>query len=595
MIITADAETYFDNDYNLSKMTTEAYVRDPRFKLHGYAIKIDDAPARWFTQVPEHIWQLIDQSPVLFHHAQFDGLIMSHHCDTRPALFLDTLSMARIAMPHHRHSLDALSKAFGLPGKQFQKLADVKGVRDPSPAQMQALGEMACDDADKTYEIFQRMKDYIPRDEFQIIDMTVRMFTEPVLRLDEPKLRVYHGQVVAQKEDTLAELGVTREDLQSADKFAAILRALGVDPPTKTSPKGNEIYAFAKTDDAMRDLLENEDDRVAAVAAARLGIKSTLNETRCERLLGMASRGPLPVYLRYAGAHTSRWSGGDKLNWQNFPRREKDGSDGQIRRSLLAPPGYKLVVGDCSQIECRVTNWLAGQWDVIERFRNKEDPYVGIASQFYGRTITKADQAERGTGKQLELSCGFGAGAETIQDTAKLGIYGPPVHLEMADATRARDLYRSTHPYVVRAWRQGDYYLDICQAKATAQNWGPCEVADGAIWLPNGIPLWYDTQRVGDEGEQWVLIRGRWHKYYGAKLFQNVVQALARVALSEAMLRIAARYRLINCTHDEVWVLAAVDDTEALPYVLSQLSHTPEWAPGLPLDAEGAEGERYSK
>lgn len=599
MIITLDFETYYDADYSLSKMTTEEYVRDPRFKVHGFALRVDDQPAQWH---PAEVLKLeamrvgIGQSACVAHHAQFDGLILSHHFGIRPALWLDTLSMARIALPHHRHSLDALSKAFGLPGKQYEKLADVKGVRDPSPVQLQALGEMSCDDANKTYAIFQQIKDYIPPEEFKVIDATIRMFTEPVLELDRADMEQYYEEVKARKETALEALGVTREDLQSAEKFAGLLAGIGIDPPTKEGKTG-AIYSFAKTDQFMRDAREGAyGDACEQLVNARLGVKSTIDETRCERLLSASSRGRLPVYLRYAGAHTTRWSGGDGTNWQNFRRVEPDGSPGRIRQAIQAPRGYKIVVADSSQIECRLLNWFAGQHDVIQKFANKEDPYVGVASQFYGREITKADKAERGTGKQLELSCGYGAGAETIVQTARLGIYGPPVTLTLEQGKRARDIYRSTHKAVTALWKQADTILQILESKSQI-TWGPggcVEVADSAIWGPNGLPMWYTDFAHGD-GETFIRVRGSWRKYYGAKLVENLIQFLARIVLSQAMLRIAARYRPVNSTHDELMYVVPVDDEHALEYVISELKRTPEWAPGLPLDAEGSEGERYSK
>ena len=605
MIITLDFETLYDDEYSLKKMTTEAYVRDPRFKCHGLAIKIDSNPATWvtpaiFTQDIGNgsTWaEYLSNQVMLAHHAQFDGLILSHHYGIKPALWLDTLSMARIALPHDRHSLDNLSKLFGLPGKMHGMLTDVKGVRDPSAAMLAGLGTMSCDDADKTYKIFQQIKHMIPRDELRIIDATIRMFTEPCLRLDEPKMKTYYTRVVAEKKDALAELGLTKTDLGQDETVAAKYRELGVEPDTKVTAKGNTKFAFAKTDQFMRDMLEDEDERVGALTAARLGIKSTLNETRCERLLSMSGRGPLAVYLRYCGAHPTRWSGGDSLNWQNFPRNERDGSSGEIRGSLVAPPGHALVVADLSQVECRILNWLAGQWDVIEKFANHQDPYIGIASQFYGFQVTKAHPKERGTGKQLELSCGYGAAGPSIVETAKRGTYGPPVYLSDEDGERAKQIYRQTHRQVTAMWWQtAEQALKVLEAR-TAMDWGPMHIEDGAIWLPNGLPLWYDEFK--HEGEDLLcLIRGRWRKMWGTKLVQHVCEALARTIISQAMLRIEdlTGYKAKNTTHDELWWLTPVDCAEkTLDIVLSNLKQTPVWAPNLPLDAEGFAGERYAK
>jgi DNA polymerase len=608
LIITLDFETLWSDDYTLSKMTTESYIRDSRFKAHGVAIKFDDGPTTWFLpailEVPR-VRAALEQSAVLCHHAQFDGLILSYHFGIRPALWLDTLSMARIALPHDRHSLDNLSKIFGLPGKMHQNLADVKGVQFPSWQQMQALGKMSCDDADKTYYIFQQIKDQIPNDEFRVIDMTIRMFTEPVLRLDEPRMRVYHGEVVKAKTDALAELGLTKKDLGSDEIVAAKYRDLGVEPDTKVTAKGNTKFAFAKTDQFMRDMLEDEDEHVAALTAARLGVKSTLNETRCERLLSMNARGPLAVYLRYCGAHPTRWSGGDSLNWQNFPRNEKDGRPGEIRASIMAPPGHKIAVCDLSQVECRVLNWLAGQHDVVAKFANREDPYIGIASKFYGREVYKPQKDDplraemekmRGTGKQLELSCGYGAAAASIIETAKRGTYGPPVYLTEEEGERAKNLYRSTHRAVVNMWYQtAEMALRVLEERGH-MTWGPLEIDDGAIWLPSGLPMPYDAFKRNEHGEVLCLIRGRWRKMWGTKLVQHVCEALARTIISQAMLRIQANgYQPRNTTHDELWVVTPLDDTNVVAYLESELRKTPTWAPGLPLDAEGTEGERYAK
>ena len=597
MILTLDFETFYSDEYSLKKMTTEAYVRDPRFKCHGVAVKFGSEPASWSSieRLLDNLW-IFENSAVLAHHAQFDGLILSHHFGLKPALWLDTLSMARIALPHERHSLDHLSKYFGLPGKMHAMLTDVKGVRDPNAVMMAGLGRMSCDDADKTYAIFNAIKDVIPRDEFAVIDATIRMFTEPVLHLDIPKLKIYHGEVVRTKQDALAELGLSKKDLGSDEIVAAAYRKLGVEPDTKVTPKGNTKFAFAKTDQFMRDMLEDEDDRISNLTAARLGVKSTLNETRCERLLSAAGRGPLPVYLRYCGAHPTRWSGGDNLNWQNFPRNERDGRPGEIRRSILAPPGHKIVAVDASQIECRILNWLAGQHDVVEKFRNKEDPYIGIASQFYGFQVTKAHPKERGTGKQLELSCGYGASGPSIVETAKRGTYGPPVYLTDEDGDRAKELYRATHRAVVNMWyRTGETALRVLEERGTLE-WGPMTIEDGAIWLPSGLPMPYDKFKRDEHGELLCLIRGRWRKMWGTKLVQHVCEALARTVVSQAMLRIQANgYQPRNTTHDELWIVTKLDDTNALSYLESELRKTPDWAPGLPLDAEGSEGERYSK
>ncbi len=391
-LITLDSETYFDKEYSLKKMTTEAYVRDPRFEV--LCMETD-------CRLPSAI-EDIPSNAVLCHHAQFDGLILSHHYNIRPKFWFDTLSMARIVFPHWKsHSLASLAKYFGLADKSVP-YEEFKGKRraDMSEELMQKLRTGCRHDVELTRTIFDHLLPYVPKSELKLIDLTIRMFTEPVLQLDRPRLEAYSKKITEEQNELLDRVGVTKESLRSADKFAALLEDFGIEPPKKISPRTKkETYAFAKTDPGMVDLLNHEYEEIRTLAEARLSSKSTLGETRAGRLLSMGERGPLSIYLKYYGAHTGRWSGGDSLNFQNFPR------GGELRKSLIAPEGYVLCVADLAQIECRMLNWMAGQEWVIDAFRENRDLYCEMASSFYGREITKADKVERFFGNTLELGC----------------------------------------------------------------------------------------------------------------------------------------------------------------------------------------------
>ena len=163
------------------------------------------------------------------------------------------------------------------------------------------------------------------------------------------------------------------ELLQSNPKFAECLKTLGVVPPMKMSPRTNkETFAFSKSDQAMTELLEHPNIAVQTLVAARIGVKSTLEETRTDRFLNIGKRaGVLPVPLKYYAAHTGRWGGTDKVNLQNLPSR---GSN-TIKKCIVAPDGYVLIDADSSQIEARTLAWLAGQTDLVNAFANKEDVY----------------------------------------------------------------------------------------------------------------------------------------------------------------------------------------------------------------------------
>lgn len=441
-----------------------------------------------------------------------------------------------------------------------------------------------------------------PASELAVIDLTVRMFTQPALQADINLLGEIWTDEARRKQEMLAALDVTPADLQSAERFAALLCAEGIEPETKNG-KNAPIYAFAKTDEFMRELLEHDDERIRTLAEARLSLKSTLNQTRAERIGFMAQRGcGLPVYLNYCGTHTTLWSGGDGINWQNFPRGSR------LRRALQAPPGYLLGKVDQSQVQCRLVNYLANQEDVLERFRRRDDPYVGIASMAYGERVYKAapddpryDEmlAKRGTGKQLELSCGFGAGAATIVATAAKGSYGPPVTIDLETGTRWRDLYRSTHPLVVQLWRDADRILSKMVEGVEATWLGILSVQGNTIVLPNGAPMHWPELQWDPEWQSYKFLvkRHHWKRIWGGFLVQNIVSGLASTLVRQAMLRLhAMNFKIVLQEHDAVGVLIPddVDKDKNLDKVISEMRRSPDWALDLPLDAEGTLGKTYS-
>lgn len=407
-IVTIDIETYYDKDFSLSKMTTESYIRDPRFEIIGVGVKVNDYPTDWYSgDNPGKFLKSLDYSKraILCHNTAFDGAILSWHFGIKPRLWLDTLSMAR---PLHNvtvgGSLAKLVTYYGL-GKKGDEVVAALGKRkaDFTEADLAQYGQYCINDVNLTKQLWDKMKVGFPTSELLIIDQTLRMYIEPVIELDVPLLEQHLEEVRTRKRSLMADIGhgmggeqAVQDMLMSNDKFAEYLKRLGVEPPTKISAKtGKESWAFAKTDKGMTDLLEHPDERVQAAASARLGVKSTLEETRTENLIGVAARGRLPIMLNYYGAHTGRFSGGDKLNLQNLPSR----GNTTIRRALKAPAGQMLISCDSSQIEARTVAWVAGQDDLVQAFRDKRDVYSEFASEVYGRKITKADKVERFVGK----------------------------------------------------------------------------------------------------------------------------------------------------------------------------------------------------
>ena len=475
-ILGLDGECFYSNEYTLSNMTTEAYVRDPRFEEIMWGIK-DGAATYWL--LPDRAAHFFKHevdwanTAVVAHHAHFDGLWLAHHHGVQPAMWIDTLSMARVIDgPKAGNSLHDLCIRHGIGAKgDYVTFAKGKHLADFTNAELQEYGRYCCNDIDKTMALANIFLPQLPEDELRLIDLTVRMFTEPVFVGDAPKLRaavaterarkiellnaiglicprcggsgqdpaidMLAGVVVCKKCDGM---GVDKKPLNSNNQFADLLRKCGVEPQTKTSPTtGEQIYAFAKTDSHMQELAEDEYEDVRALAAARTGVKSNIIETRAERYASSAERGSMPVYLSYGAAHTLRWGGGDSMNWQNLSNENANRPEmSVIKGSVMAPPGHSVIRVDSSQGEARVLAWLAGQQDLVDAFAQGRDVYSEHASTIYGRHVdrrnVKADYIPGQVGKIGILSFGFGSGWYTASLGFLKGVLNAPaIQFTMAD------------------------------------------------------------------------------------------------------------------------------------------------------------------
>jgi DNA polymerase len=421
------------------------------------------------------------------------------------------------------------------------------------------------------------------------------MFTEPVLRLDPDLLLKHLTEVRLHKAELLAAAGSDVEDLMSNNKFAQKLIELGVEPPMKISATtGKEALALAKTDEGFKALAEHPDLRVQALVAARLGNKTTLEETRTERLLGIANRGLIPVPLAYYAAHTGRWGGADKLNFQNLPARGANAN--KLKSAILAPAGHVIIDCDSSQIEARVLAWFAGQDDLTKAFERKEDVYKIMAAEIYRKSMGEVTTHERFIGKTTILGCGYGMGAEKFRGQLKTS----GIEITLEEAQRIIDTYRSTHPKITALWSQGSAAIEA-RSKGRTVKWGRGGVVtivkDGIV-MPNGLTQRYpNLKKVKDKDSKLQYIydsRKSVAKLYGGKLTENICQGLARCIIGEQMLKIAKRYRVVLTVHDAVACIAPKEEAEeAMAYVMECMRYVPDWATGIPLNCEAGYGESY--
>jgi len=608
-ILTLDFETYYDQKYSLSKITTEEYVRSDLFEAIGVSVQVDDGTPEWFTGTMQEIGNWLNRYPwqdamLVAHNSMFDAAILSWRFDIHPKVIADTLSMARA-----KHgvevggSLAKLAEFYQI-GVKGTEVINALGKRRLAftPEDLARYGEYCCNDTKLTYDLFEILMETFPKTEMRLIDQTIKMFTEPVLELDAFLLEQHLSDIKARKEELLAKVAGDAEEakknIMSNPKFAQLLKEFGVEPPMKVSPTtGKLTHAFAKTDEGMKELLEHSNPDVQILAAVRLGVKSTLEETRTERFLGIAQRGKLPIPLKYYAAHTSRWGGTDKINLQNLPSRGADA--GKLKQAIRPPEGYVIIDSDSSQIEARTLAWMAGQDDLVEAFRKGEDVYKIMASAIYRKPVEEISKPERFVGKSTVLGCGYGMGAKKF----KLFMQMAGVEMSQDEAAHIISTYRMTYPTIPNLWGRGDKCL-----RALVDNQSAPYGKEGVVQIngfsgvltPNGIPLRYHELRRARnaKGEEEIVytsrtgITGIW----GGKLTENLIQHLARCIVGEQLLRIAKRYRVVLTVHDAVACVAPKEEAfMAQAYVEECMRWTPAWAEGLPLNCESGIGENYGE
>jgi len=605
-MITIDFETYYDSSYSLSKLTTEEYVRDAScFQVIGVAAKVNDGLTEWFSGNSEDTAEWLAQFNwgnhfVLAHNAMFDSAILTWKFGHKPKAWLDTLSMARAVLgPMASVSLANLANNFGL-GSKGTEVVDAKHKRreDFSTEELRAYGEYCKNDVELTYALYKELSGSFPKKELRLIDTTIRMFSDPMLELDVNKLEAHLIDVRNKKEKLLSDSGATKEVLNSANKFAELLKTFGVYPPRKISPTtGKETHAFSKTDGDFVALLEHTDIRVQAVVSARLGTKSTLEETRTERLIEIAGRGHiagavnrLPIPLKYYAAHTGRWGGSDKINLQNLPSRGAEG--GKIKRCIVAPRGHVIIDCDSSAIEARVLAWLAGQTNVLELFANNQDVYKFMAASIYGVDETKVTPEERFIGKTTVLGAGYGMGAEKFKTQLR---------------NMGRDLDSDTCSFIIKRYRHNNgqiatwwnhlnsvLYAMLAEKPAYVDRIGLMTTSPfTGIELPNGLYLQYPQLTKVTDGFMYMTRQGA-NKIYGGKVAENVCQAVARCVIGEQILEIEKRYRVVLTVHDAIACVVPKEEAEeARAYIEQCMRTSPKWAVGLPLNCESGMAQNY--
>ncbi len=707
-LITLDFESHYDSKsgYSLSRMTTADYVRDPRFEALGVGVKIDEGETRWM-EIPAFTrWaRTLDWSKVATcaFNAFFDNFILSERFDVHPGFMFCpmTISKALNSGKGVGGSLAKLSTHYGVGVKGDEVIhADGKRRKDFTDEEFARYGEYCRNDTQLAWGVLQaELATGFAESELWLVDHTIRMYTETSgprglgFVLDEPLLEEYliyerswkrellckvaieanarltDAQVVSMTDDEL--LAAAKSTLMSNDKLAQLLIDMGVEPPEKVSvaktktalaadPDAEPVmtWAFAKSDPGMQALLEHEREDVRALADARVGVKSTINETRTERVLRIGRGGKtIPLKLNFSGAHTHRFSGGDKINAQNFERTsKKDPRKGTIRKALKAPKGRVVVVADSAQIEARKLAWLAREESLLEVFRDpKRDVYDEFAMEIYGGNVDRKhnpDDVLKGfISKCATLGLGYNLGAFKFATMLLQGMLGGPrvqfkqedadqlqvnlgkfvanenkvnrceempfarltleeriIHTAVAEAIVYK--WRNARPNIVAFWKLMEEVLTAME-EGTEATFGPeskdfpggcLQTIRHGIVGPNGLVMYYPGLRKSEDGYGYSYMGGATNKerkhIYGGLLTENIVQYLSRVTVTDQWLRIAGKFgpeaRPILFAHDELVYLPKESEGRLLlERVVQEMKVPSEWAENLPLSAEGGLGPSY--
>lgn len=607
-----DFETYYDDEYSLSKMTTQEYVYFDKFKIHGVGLATVDLATGEisepyyfdnFVSVEDLIKQLKQESNfnVVCHNAIFEGNILAR-LGYVPDFIIDTASMSRAVLGNTlgSHSLGSVSQyLFGI--DKLDGLSDTKGLRELPSYISDKLAEYCKRDVELTAKIAVVLFKYMPPRELVLCDLVSRMAFDNYIKLDRERIESYYNRVIERKKTVFARAGVRDvSELRKREVFAETLRKFGVKPPTKISPTtGKETYAFAKNDPEIKALLEHPNPDIQALVAAKLESSSTIEETRAARFLRLAQFSHLGVPYRYSGAvQTHRLSGGDKLNMQNLPR------GGGLRSAIRAREGRSLVVSDLSQIELRVTLAMAGHYDALDVLRRGDDLYCWFASKMYGKEINAEDHPnERQIAKSAVLGCGFGMGASKFMTYAEsMGVSISPTEAESIVAG-----FRNTFHLIPRLWKTIENVFKT-QMRGVVNNvpviFDYWELPNGAIeygfQLPCGLKVKYPNLSYDNDNRElyFVPATGREH-LFGGKLVENLAQSIARNIMFDKALEIASSVedaKLVMTTHDElVYAVPSSRLEECVEQIHRIMSAPVDWWPDVPLAAKTSHGTYYGE
>lgn len=694
--ITLDFETYYSKKekYHLktrnSGLTIEQYIRNPKFEVIGLAAKVNNRPTEFLA--PHEIKDWLDHIEIAYdwdnvraiaHNGRFDFAILGWVYGIYPEQLCDTMLMSRAMQLWEGNSLDNVTTQihtqFGwgayytetgglycgdvsaiddeyllVKGTEVHD-ADGKHLADFTDEEYEAYAEYCKTDVDLTYSAYNFFKERgFPEQEIEVITATIETFTYPVLELDRNVLEEVDKNINEHRNNLLAKANISITDVRSDEKFANVLRSLGVEPPTKITDKGKEKYAFAKKDLDFLALLEHENPDVVQLVETRLGTKTSQAVTRVKSFIDLQTRGPMPIPLEYYAAHTGRWGGSDSINVQNLNRNKpvskgtKQGTlvfyngladrlvkvldDGKVylarsglvenddeilhevglRDALKAPKGKVLIVLDWSQIELRFNAWLWGEHWILDTLVSGKDIYKVTAANTYGINYEEVNKSQRFVGKSQQLGLGYGAGVNGL----KVVMGKRSEEFTDQELQSFVNSYRQSAPNIKRGWNhvKTAFNAMIQGLSVPLNDVNNLFYTDGAtIVRPSGLRLTYPKihHRQGTMGNE-IWFWGKdpkskkpaWEKTFGGKGDENGCQAGCRDVAAEKVVDIRRDFKRKKWSRDDVHIVMTVHDeiiacckeelADEVEHVMRvRMTESKGWYATLPLEVDGGVAKRY--
>jgi DNA polymerase len=620
-----DFETFFDKKYSLKKLSTIEYIEDPRFEILGLAYLRLGSVARFEPKAAVALGDFqqeygpdLEGVTVVCHNARFDCTILARKFGIKPPFIIDTMNLSAHLDARNKHSLEKVAERLKLNAKGDTKAFLKLHAADLVGEKLDLMTAYATNDAKLEGRLLEILLPHLTRPEIELrlIRHTLRLFIEPELAFDPEYGLELLAKMEAEIDAAVVPTGLDRETISAnlafAEKLGEALAAVGEKIPTKQGKRG-PIPALAKTDTQLDGMKNHPDAIVRALIRARQAVKSW--PLHIKRIKAMAAQseccgGLFPNALKYYGAHTGRWAGGEGTNSCNLPTRE-GGLASEVKHCLVARPGTILILADAAQIEARGVAWEAGQQDLMDAFRDGTDIYSAFASEVLGVEVHKPAKEDadyqfmytrRQMGKQAILALGYGMGPskfidrlEKTPETRELVQSG---QVDAALCDRLVQTYRQQYSLIPKLWYDTEaafrHTVDTGQP-TLLKNLRINKIRTTAvITLPSGRRLFYPHVVITGRGRMSEL-RYHWGHLWGGTLIENITQAISRDVLAEAILYVEDHgFRVAHHCYDSIVAAVPLErKEEALACVSDAFKRVPLWATGWPLDVEAKIADKY--